>query len=411
MDTVKGITFDNNLTFKWGFFKEIYKEQHPIEIVFDEWLRRFCNMWLKEEFKLQIGADYYQRTPTRLAYSLGYYKRRLITKRGILKLDVPRAEKMRLKFSLFERYKRYRKDFEDIVLDSLLLGHSTRKARIFFKKILGKDTISHQFASSLLRKFDFEIEKWKRRKIDKEVEILVLDALYLKGSITAIKRTKPILFAYAVYKDGKEEVLDFEISSSESINNWLLFLNKLYFRGLHNPKFIVRDDNESLKQAIAIIWPDSLQQYCIYHLIIENFKKKLKNLKNKQLKEKILYHLKWLYEAKDKEEFLNWLNKFLRLFKSYKDHPAFKYLLNHLEETIQFYKLPLFYRVIGKTTNRLERLFKEIKRRIKVFSRFPNSLSCQRWIYALITEGLIPKYRGASLIKEYNSKIKSPQFS
>jgi len=88
----------------------------------------------------------------------------------------------------------------------------------------------------------------------------------------------------------RKELLDFEIVSSESINNWLLFLNKLYFRGLTNPKFIVRDDNESLKQAIAIVWPNSIQQYCIYHLI-ENFKKRLKNLKNRQLKEKILYHI------------------------------------------------------------------------------------------------------------------------
>ena len=367
-------------------------------------------MWLKEEFKLQIGADYYERTPTRLDYSLGYYKRRLITKRGILKLDVPRAEKMKLKFSLFERYKRYSKDFEEIVLESLLLGHSTRKAKTFFKKVLGENTVSHQFASSLLRKFDSEIERWKKRRIDKEVEVLVLDALHLKGSIAAVKRAKPVLFAYAVYRDGTEEVLDFEIVSSEGINNWLLFLNNLYFRGLVNPKFIVRDDNEGLKQAIAIVWPNSFQQYCIYHLI-ENFKKKLKNIKDKQLKEKILYYLKWLYEAKDKEEFLRWLNRFLIIFKSYKNHPAFKYFLAHLEETLQFYKLPYSLRPIAKTTNRLERLFKEIRRRVKVFSRFPNSLSCQRWLYALITEGLIPKYRGLALIEKYNDKIKSPQFS
>ena len=410
MDTVKGITFDNNLAFKWGFFKEIYRQQHPVEVVFDEWLRRFCNMWLKEEFKLQIGADYYERTPTRLAYSLGYYKRRLITKRGILTLKVPRAERMKLKFSLFERYKRYSKDFEDIVLDSLLLGHSTRKAKIFFKKVLGEDSISHQFASSLLRKFDSEIERWKKRRIDKEVEVLVLDALHLKGSTATVKRAKPVLFAYAVYKDGKEEVLDFEIATSESVNNWLLFLNKLYYRGLISPKFIVRDDNEGLKQAIAIVFPNSIQQYCIYHLM-ENFKKKLKDLKNKKLKDKILSYLKWLYEAKDKEEFLRWLNKFLIIFKSYKNHPAFKYLLTHLEETLQFYKLPYSLRPIAKTTNRLERLFREIRRRVKVFSRFPNSLSCQRWLYALLTEGLIPKYRGLALIEKYNDKIKSPQFS
>ena len=144
---------------------------------------------------------------------------------------------------------------------------------------------------------------------------------------------------------------------------------------------------------------------------MENFKKKLKNLKNKKLKDKVLSYLKWLYEAEDKEEFLRWLNKFLIIFKSYKNHPAFKYFLTHLEETLQFYKLPYSLRPIAKTTNRLERLFREIRRRVKVFSRFPNSLSCQRWLYALITEGLIPKYRGLALIEKYNDKIKSPQFS
>ena len=144
---------------------------------------------------------------------------------------------------------------------------------------------------------------------------------------------------------------------------------------------------------------------------MENFKKKLKDLKNKKLKDKILSYLKWLYEAKDKEEFLRWLNKFLIIFKSYKNHPAFKYLLTHLEETLQFYKLPYSLRPIAKTTNRLERLFREIRRRVKVFSRFPNSLSCQRWLYALLTEGLIPKYRGLALVNECSIELKSPQFS
>ena len=88
-------------------------------------------MWLKEEFKLQIGADYYERTPTRLAYSLGYYKRRLITKRGILTLKVPRAERMKLKFSLFERYKRYSKDFEDIVLRASFRSFHKKSKDIF----------------------------------------------------------------------------------------------------------------------------------------------------------------------------------------------------------------------------------------------------------------------------------------
>ena len=93
--------------------------------------------------------------------------------------------------------------------------------------MLGKGSISQSLASKILRRFDFEIEAWKKRPIKKEVAILVLDAIHLKGSITGLRRAKPVLFAYCIYKDG-QEVLDFEPSKYESLESWHRLCGQLY---------------------------------------------------------------------------------------------------------------------------------------------------------------------------------------
>ena len=399
---MQGLVFDNNLNHLKAYFKQIYRAQHQVEIVFSEWLKRLCNSWLKEEFYTQAGAEYYQRSPSRLDYGNGYYRRRLLTAQGRIDLKVPRGKYRKYTYTLFDKYKRYSRKFEDIVVDSLLLGHSTRDARRFFDKMFGKGSISQALASKILRRFDFEIEAWKKRPIKEEAAILVLDAIHLKGSITGLKRAKPVLFAYCIYKDGQEEVLDFEPRKHESLESWHRLCGRLYERGLRKVELVVRDDNKAIREAASLYWPSARQQFCIFHLM-QNFIKYLKSLKNARRKRQMINEASKLYEARTKEEFCSLLNHFMSRYSQYKHHPAFKYLLSHIEETTQFYEVPEEFRPAAKTTNRLERIFKEIKRRHKAFGRFPNTKSCQRWIYALIKERLIPQYR--------RIKIKSAQFS
>jgi len=397
---MQGLIFDNNLNHLKAYFKQIYKAQHEVEVVSSEWLRKLCNSWLKEEFYFQAGAEYYQRSPNRLDYGNGYYRRYLLTASGRIELNVPRGKRRRYKYTLFDKYKRYSKKFEDIVIESLLLGHSTRDARRFFDKMFGKGSISQSLGSKILRRFDFEIEAWKKRSIKKEVTILVLDAIHLKGSITGLKRAKPVLFAYCIYKDGQEEVLDFEPRRYESLESWHRLCGRLYERGLRQVELVVRDDNKAIREAVSLYWPSSKQQFCIFHLM-QNFIKYLKGIKDRKKKQKIINNTKKLYKAKSKEEFYSLLNHFMSIYRQYKYHPAFKYLFNHLEESTQFYEISQEFHPAAKTTNRLERIFKEIKRRHKAFGRFPNTKSCQRWIYAFIKEGLIPQYRRIKSAQDY----------
>jgi transposase-like protein len=374
------LCFEGNYTKRFARVKEFCNEK--VEFVLDRFLGQFCNLWLEEEYTLQSGAQWHQRTPARQDNRGGHYPRKIITGRGVIHLRVPRGEKGQYSYSLFKRFKRRTVDFENIVIESLLKGHSSRKASLFFAKLFGQDTLSHQTALSSLRKFDFELTAWKKKPLRDNVLILVLDAVWLKGVIPYLKEAKPVLFAYGIYPDGTEEVLDFELTRGESSNAWNSFCQRLEQRGLHNVRLIVHDDLEAINQAISFVWPKALNQACIFHLM-QNFTKKLKGCLDKRL---ILDYTSWLYEAQSEEEFYLWAQRFKKRWHKYQYHPAFKYLFSKLIDTIRYFELPKEFWPAAKTSNRLESLFGELKRRINVFRRFPNTNSCKRWLYALLTE-------------------------
>lgn len=383
------LCFTGNYRRRFARVKEFCNEK--AEFVLDAFLKEFCDFWLEEEYTLQSGAAWYERASLkRQDYRAGHYSRRIITGRGVIHLRVPRGKNGKYSYSLFKHFKRKTEDFESIVIEALLKGHSSRKASQFFAKLFGQSTISHQAALSALRKFDGQLAQWKKRAIRDNAMILVLDAVWIKGVIPYLKGAKPVLFAYAVYPDGSEEVLDFELASGESGNAWMRFCQTLEQRGLHNVKLIVHDDLEAIHQAISFAWPKALDQACIFH-VMQNFSKKLKGCPDKRL---ILDYTSWLYDAQSEEEFYLWAQKFKKRWNKHRHHPALRYLFNKLVYTIRYFELPKEFWPAAKTTNRLESLFGELKRRIDVFRRFPNTDSCKRWLYALLTERSLVKQQG-----------------
>jgi putative transposase len=381
------LCFTGNYLKRFARVKEFSCEK--AEFVLDEFLRIFCNKWLEEEFTIQSGRERYERIDREADIRQGHYRRSIITARGVISLNVPRGTSRRYTYSLFKKFKRRTEHFEEVVIDALLKGFSSRKASRFFEKLFDKNTVSHQTALQTLKKFDYELGKWRNRPIRNNALIVVLDAIRLKGVIPYLKEAKPVLFAYAVYPDGTEEVLDFELAMEESTNAWSRFCQKLYDRGLENVRLIVRDDSDAITNAISLCWPRSLDQQCVFH-ILKNLCKYLKGCKDKR---KILNDASWLYEAESEEEFYRWAIKFKNKYENYKYHKAFRYFLGKIYQSIRYFELPREYWHIAKTTNRLERFFEELKRRIRVFRRFPNTQSCQRWLYALITE-IKPKNTG-----------------
>jgi len=180
------LCFEGYYTKRFARYKEFCPER--VEVKLDEFLKKFCNRWLEEEYELQRGAKSYERTERRTDRRNGHYWRRLVTGRGVMELRVPRGEKKKYVYTLFEKNQRKTKKFEEIVVDGLLKGHSSRKASAFFEKMFGAGTISHQAAVSTLKKFDWEVKGWKNSKVKDGAVVLVLDAVHLKGRLRAINR-------------------------------------------------------------------------------------------------------------------------------------------------------------------------------------------------------------------------------
>src|SRR3989338_564859 len=125
---------------RFARYKEFCNQQ--VEGVLDQFLKGFCDLWLREEFESLTGAGRYERTNERSDFSGGHYTRRLLTTRGALKLKVPRGKRRYYTYSLFQKYDRRSPEFDRLVIESVLLGHSTRKARRFFGDLLRDDGIS-----------------------------------------------------------------------------------------------------------------------------------------------------------------------------------------------------------------------------------------------------------------------------
>ena len=374
------LCFSGNYIKRFARVKEFCNER--IEFALDEFLKVFCDVWLEEEFAVQSGAEWHKRTPTRGDRRNGHYTRRIITARGVIDLRVPRGRTKKYRYTLFERFKRKTSHFEEVVVEALVKGHSSRKASRFFAKMFGTHTLSHQAAVATLRRFDHGLDAWKNRPIRNDALIVVLDAVRLKGAIRHLKTAMPVLFAYAVYPDGSEDVLDFEIEHGESTNAWTRFCQKLYERGLTNVRLVVRDDCDAIGNAVSLCWPKALDQQCVFH-IMQNFQNKLKGWVNKR---RIIEEVSLLYETKSEDEFYRKLIAFEIKYKRYRQTAPFKYFFGKVYQSVRYFNLPKEYWGIAKTSNRLERFFEELRRRITAFRRFPNSGSCRRWLYALIVE-------------------------
>ena len=377
---MRTLCFEGNFNRRIAGYKEFCHER--AEGVLDHFLKRFCNQWLQDEYEYQSGAARYERTEGRLDRRNGHYERALITRRGRIRVKVPRGEKGVYQYSLFKKYERRTSEFDDVVADALLLGHSGRKAEEFFKKLLGDGTVSHATAAKTLRKFDGQIIEWRKRLLRDNAVILVVDAVYFRGVAHCSTSAKPVLFALAVYADGSEEVVGFQLANSESQLAWYRFFADLYERGLKNIQLIVRDDNSALRSSATMFWPKSLDQLCVFHLI-QNVARHLRGDAHKRA---IIKALQKVYQSQSEAEFWRKIKAFLKRWRQYKNHASFKYIVCNAALSIKYFALEQRFWSIARTTNRLERLFEEFNRRVKPFRRFPNPLSCERWLFALLKQ-------------------------
>jgi putative transposase len=344
-----------------------------------ELVRAVMQEMLEAEMTDALGAGKGERSEGRLGYRSGYYGRTLITRVGKLELRVPQDRDGRFSTELFERYQRSERALVATLAEMYVQGVSTRKVKAITEELCGH-SFSASSISAINKRLDEGLAAFAKRPLAEPFPYLILDARYERVREAGIVANQAVLIAIGIDWDGRRQILAVEMANRESRSSWKDFLVQMTARGLHGVEFIVADDHAGLRAAIREVVPQAAYQRCYVHFL----RNALDHLPKKHADD-CLQELRWLYDRRDlneaKSDLAAWLSKWSGRYER---------LTNWVEETIEetftYYRLPRQHHKHLKSTNMLERLNEEIKRRTYVVRIFPNSESCLRLVRALTIE-------------------------
>jgi putative transposase len=334
---------------------------------------------LEAEMTDTIGAAKGERTATRRGYRSGYYRRSLHTRVGTVELRVPQDREGNFRTELFERYQRSEKALVAALAEMYVQGVSTRKVAAITAELCGHE-FSASAISSVVAKLDAQLNEFATRPLEQDYPYLILDARYERVREGGVVRSQAVLVAIGVTWEGRRSVIGVELATRESRASWREFLQGLRARGLRGVELVVSDNHEGLKTAIREVLTEAVWQRCYVHFL----RNALEYLPRRG-DDDCLTELRWLYDRRTVEEaradlaawLTKWSTKYARLCS---------WVEESIEETWSFYGLPPSHRKHLKSTNMLERLNEEFKRRTHVVRIFPNAASCLRLIRALAAE-------------------------
>lgn len=312
-------------------------------------------------------------------YRNGYYPRDLVTQFGLIQdLQVPRLREGAVAHRVFNRYQKHQHQVDDLIQNTFLAGVSTRRVGEVLKQLL-ETKISATQVSRICLRLNAQVAIYHSRPLVDEYQYVILDAITLKVRYNGKYHNRKVLAAYGITLFGKREMIDFIQAKGESKEAWECFLQNLYNRGLEGKhlKLIVMDGSAGLKAACELIFPLTQIQRCWFH--------KLQNVSNyckKKHQQDCLRQARKIYKAKDqakaRKEFKAWKKAWQRFCPK-----AVHCLEKDLDQLLAFLNCPKSHRIRVRTTNVIERTFREARRRIRVFSCFSNIQSSERILFAI----------------------------
>ena len=334
---------------------------------------------LEAEMTDALGAEKGERTPTRLGYRAGYYTRTLVTRVGKLELRVPQDRDGRFSTELFERYQRSEQALVATLAEMYVQGVSTRKVKAITEELCGH-SFSASAISAINKRLDESLAAFAQRPLAEPFPYLILDARSEKVREGGIVTSQAVLIAVGIDWDGRRQILSVEMANRESRSSWKEFLLGLRARGLHGVELVVADDHAGLRAAIREVLAEAAFQRCYVH-----FLRNALDYLPRKADDDCLQELRWLYDRRSVEEarrdlaawVTKWGTRYPRLVA---------WVEETIEETLTFYRLPRQHHKHLKSTNMLERLNEEIRRRTYVVRIFPNAASCCRLVRALAVE-------------------------
>jgi transposase-like protein len=326
----------------------------------------FLNAVMQYEAYLQSGALPYERDPQRKAHRNGTRSRTLKTRVGEITLDKPQFREFPFETKVFERYSRVEQALLMTIAESHIQGVSTRRMEELVKSF-GLDRISASEVSRICKILDEKVDEFLKRPIETKIPYILVDATYFKVRQGAQYKTRALLIVAGIREDGLREILGASIAESEDSGFWSALFRSLKDRGLDGVEMVISDAHKGIQKAVESSFLGASWQYCHVHFsraVLESISKKDK----KEIAEK-------LKDASEDEMKMQDLAKELR---DQGHKPA--------AETIDRFRFDLWnYKAYPKahwkrirTTNVIERVNKELKRRSRPVGAFPSDKSLMR---------------------------------
>ena len=343
-------------------------------------VEKLLNQVILAESSEQLQADPYERSETRRDYRNGFRERPLKTRIGTLELTVPGHRNEPFHTALFDSYKRSETALINTMIEMVINGVSTRKVSRVIEQLCGT-SVSKSLVSEICKQLDPEIEQFRQQPLDgTEFPFVMIDATYFKVREDHKVLSKALMLAIGYTVEGRREVLGFNVYDSETNPSWFDFLSDLKRRGLHGVMMITSDAHPAILNAIVKVFPGVPWQRCQFHLtrnIIDATPKSYQAGLATELRE--MFTSSCIEEARQRKQ---------EILTDYADVAAnaMDILDSGFEDAMTVMNLAPEIRVHLRTSNTIERINRELKRRSDVIKIFPNASSLLRLMGMVIIE-------------------------
>lgn len=330
-----------------------------------------------------LGAGPFERTDERIGHANGFKPRRIQTRAGVLDLAIPQVRGLDDGAPGFypkslERGVRSERALKLALAEMYVQGVSTRKVLAITEKLCGFEVSSTQ-VSRATQSLDAELQAWRERPIG-EIPYLILDARYEKVRQTGAVVDCAVLIAIGVTPKGKRSILGVSVSLSEAEIHWRQFLASLRQRGLHGVRLAISDDHAGLKAARQAELTGVPWQRCQFHLQ----RNAAAYVPKTSMRREVARALRSIFNAPDRDEARRRLQLTVESFKS--APKLANWIENNVAEGLTILDFPEHHRRHIRTTNLLENLNREVRRRTRVATIFPNDASLLRLVSAVLVE-------------------------